>query len=391
MRKKDTNKIGYFGEFGGQFVPEVLITAVEELESQLSSIQRNSKFKKELKFYLEKYAGRPTPLTYAKNLSKALNAVVYLKREDLLHTGSHKINNTLGQGLLTSWMKKKRIVAETGAGQHGVAVATVAALLKIPATIYMGAKDVQRQALNVYRMKLLGATVCPVTSGSQTLKDATNEAIRHWITNVRDTHYILGSVVGPHPYPSMVRNFQTVIGKETKHQLGKSGCDLIAACVGGGSNAIGIFYPFLKSKTRLVGVEASGKGLNTHHHSAPLARGTVGYLHGSRSYLLQDAFGQIQEAHSISAGLDYPGVGPEHSHLKDTGRVKYVTASDKDAMHGFKFLSEEEGILPALESAHAIGYLLRNKKVVKKKSTVVICLSGRGDKDVAEAAKILRI
>jgi tryptophan synthase beta chain len=386
--KRNSNH--YFGPFGGQYVPEVLLTALDELEEAFGEFKRDKNVQNELKRYLTEYAGRPTPLTYAENLSKKLRSLVYLKREDLLHTGAHKINNTLGQIFLTKWMKKTRVVAETGAGQHGVAVATVSALFKIPCVVYMGEKDVERQALNVYRMKLMGAQVIPVKSGSKTLKDATNEAIRDWITNVRSTHYILGSVVGPHPYPTMVREFQKVIGNETKKQFGNKKCDLVIACVGGGSNAIGVFYPFLPTKTQLIGVEASGKGLNTEYHAASLTRGSVGVLHGSKSYVLQDKNGQIREAHSISAGLDYPGVGPEHSMLKESGRVKYVTATDKDALDGFKFLSREEGIIPALEPSHAIGYLLRNKDKFKNK-TIVICLSGRGDKDVEQVSRAIKL
>ena len=386
------NRHGYFGPFGGQFVPEVLMRALAELEDAYAHARKNKAFQKELRTYLEEYAGRPTPLTHAHNLSRALGCEVYLKREDLLHTGAHKINNTLGQVLLTRWMKKKRVVAETGAGQHGVATATVCALFKIPCVVYMGAKDVERQRLNVFRMKLLGAEVRPVESGSKTLKDAINEAIRDWITHVEDTHYILGSVVGPHPYPAMVRDFQSVIGRETLRQLGKKRPDLVAACVGGGSNSMGMFHPFLvHPRTRLLGVEAAGKGLGTPYHAATLTRGKEGILHGSKSYVLQDPNGQILEAHSISAGLDYPGVGPEHAYLKLTKRVRYVSATDKEALYGLRFLSEEEGIIPALEPAHAIGYLLKHRGVLKKGSTVVICLSGRGDKDVEQVSRAIKL
>lgn len=378
---------GYFGAFGGQFVPEVLIAALEELESAYNKIKHDAKFKRELSMYLHDFAGRPTPITFAQNLSKAIGAKVYLKREDLLHTGAHKINNTLGQALLTKWMGKKRVVAETGAGQHGVATASACALFKIPCVVYMGAKDVERQALNVFRMRLMGTEVRPVSSGSKTLKDAINEALRDWITNVRDTHYIIGSVVGPHPFPTMVRDFQRIIGDESKRQMRGKRLDMIVACVGGGSNAMGMFYPFLSSKTPILGVEAAGHGVNTNYTAATLTKGKVGVLHGSKSYVLQNANGQIQEAHSISAGLDYPGVGPEHSMLKDSGRVKYVSATDKEALLGVKFLSQEEGIIPALESAHAIGYLLTHKKAVQKGGNILICLSGRGDKDVQQLLK----
>jgi tryptophan synthase beta chain len=324
-------------------------------------------------------------------MSKDFGAKIYLKREDLLHTGAHKINNTLGQVLLAQWMGKKRIVAETGAGQHGVATATACALFNIPCVVYMGAKDVKRQALNVYRMKLMGAEVRPVTSGSQTLKDAINEAIRDWIKNVRTTNYCLGSVVGPHPYPEMVRDFQAVIGRETLRQLPGGTCDLAIACVGGGSNAMGMFYPMAKSNIQLIGVEAAGKGVNTPFHAATLTKGKVGILHGFKSYVLQDSEGQIQEAHSISAGLDYPGVGPEHAMFRDTGRVKYVSATDAVALKGFQYLSRTEGIIPALETSHAIGYLLENRRVIKKGGSCVICLSGRGDKDVEQAARYIQL
>jgi tryptophan synthase beta chain len=386
MPNNNKSPKGYFGSFGGQYVPEILISALEELDYTYQKIKGHKRFQKELKNILSEYAGRPTPLSFAPNLSRALKSHVYLKREDLLHTGAHKINNTLGQVMLTRWMKKKRVVAETGAGQHGVAVATVCALFKIPCTIYMGKKDVKRQELNVFRMNLLGAEVKSVSSGSQTLKDAINEAIRDWITHIDNTHYILGSAVGPHPYPTIVRDFQCVIGRETRRQLGAKPCHLAVACVGGGSNAIGLFYPLLKTKTKFLGVEAAGWGLKSGHHAASLLQGTEGFLHGSRSLVLQTRHGQIKEAHSISAGLDYPGVGPEHAMLKQTGRARYVAATDKEALKGFKFLSREEGIIPALEPAHAIGYLLNHPRICPK-GNIVICLSGRGDKDVAEVMK----
>jgi tryptophan synthase beta chain len=387
-KKPDSDRLpdrrGYFGPFGGQYVPEVLMAALEELDAAYRKVRRDPSFRKELKRQLADFAGRPTPLTFVPRLSRALKGEVFLKREDLLHTGAHKINNTLGQALLTRWMGKRRVVAETGAGQHGVATASACALFQIPCVVYMGEKDVERQALNVFRMRLLGAEVRPVASGSRTLKDAINEAIRHWITHVDDTHYILGSVVGPHPYPMMVRDFQAVIGKETRAQLGKRPCHLVAACVGGGSNSIGIFHPFLGTRTRLLGVEASGHGTHTRRHAATMAKGKTGVLHGSKSLVLQTADGQIQEAHSISAGLDYPGVGPEHAYLRQTRRVQYVSATDEEALLGFRFLSREEGIIPALEPAHVIGWLLEHPRAVRRGERVVICLSGRGDKDVAQ-------
>lgn len=381
---------GYFDGFGGQYVPEVLVKAVTDLEAAYLKIGRKRKFREELREHLRTYAGRPTPLTRSRSLSEALRARVYLKREDLLHTGAHKINNTLGQVLLARWMGKTRIVAETGAGQHGVATATACALFKIPCTVYMGEKDASRQSLNVFRMKLLGAEVRCVTQGSRTLKDAINEAIRDWITHVRDTHYVLGSAVGPHPYPTLVRDFQSVIGRETRSQLGKTLPDWLVACVGGGSNAIGLFYPFLKTRVRCLGIEAAGLGLGTDHHAATLTRGSVGVLHGARSFVLQTPQGQIQEAHSISAGLDYPGVGPEHAMLKTRGRVQYVTATDRQALDGFRFLSENEGIIPALEPSHAVGYLLSHRRKFKKNQRIVVCLSGRGDKDVELVYKHLK-
>ncbi|MBF0253714.1 MAG: tryptophan synthase subunit beta [Candidatus Omnitrophica bacterium] len=383
----------YFGRFGGQFVPEILMNALAELEASYRQLRRDRRFRGELEDLLKHYAGRPTPLFHAKNLSRALGYRTFLKREDLLHTGAHKINNTLGQVLLARHMNKRRIVAETGAGQHGVATAAAAALMGMPCVVYMGKVDTERQALNVYRMKLMGAEVRPVTSGSQTLKDAINEAIRDWIKNVRDTHYILGSVVGPYPYPEMVRDFQSVIGRETRRQLGRTPCGLVAACVGGGSNAMGIFHEFIKRPgTKLLGVEAAGHGISTGKHAATLLKGTVGILHGAKSYVLQDRWGQIKpDVHSVSAGLDYPGVGPEHASLKDSRRVRYVAATDKEALHGFRYLSEHEGIIPALESSHAIGYLLTHSRIRPKRGACVICLSGRGDKDMEHASRIIRL
>ena len=380
---------GHFGIYGGRFVPETLIPALDELERVYLKLKRDKKFRDKLNYYLRNYAGRPTPLYYARELTKYLRAPrIYIKREDLAHTGSHKINNTLGQALLAIKMGKRRLIAETGAGQHGVAVATVAAMFGLPCDIYMGTEDIKRQSLNVQRMKLLGARVIPVDSGSRTLKDAINEAIRDWVTNVRDTHYLIGSVVGPHPYPMIVRDFQTVIGKESRVQILKLERrlpDYIIACVGGGSNSIGIFYPFLKDKkVRLIGVEAGGLGLATKKHGATLCRGISGVLHGAKSYVLQDKYGQIISTHSVAAGLDYPGVGPEHSFLKDSGRVKYAAVTDKEAIGAFKLLSRTEGIIPALESSHAVAYLVKIAGELHKNDVVIVNLSGRGDKDLQE-------
>ena len=389
------DKKGHFGPYGGKFVPETLMGALSELEAVYRAAKRDKSFHQELNGYLHDFAGRETPLTEAKRLAKLLGVKrFFLKREDLLHTGSHKINNTLGQVLLTRRMGKKRVIAETGAGQHGVATATVCALFGITCDVYMGEEDVHRQALNVFRMKLLGARVIPVKTGSRTLKDAVNEAIRDWVTNVRDTHYIIGSVIGPHPYPMMVRDFQCVIGRETRSQLKKRDLgdpSILTACVGGGSNSIGFFHPFIDSRSRMLGVEAAGHGLNTSQHAASLTKGKIGILHGSKSEVLQDKEGQIQLAHSISAGLDYPGVGPEHAYLKSTKRVEYVAATDKEALLGMRVLSENEGIIPALEPAHAIGYLVTHKKKMKSSDTVVLCLSGRGDKDVQQVSDVLHL
>ena len=379
-------KQGRFGDFGGRYIPETLVPAIEELEENYLKFKDDKNFKKELEYYLKYFAGRPTPLYFAKNLTEKIGgAKIYLKREDLLHGGAHKINNTLGQALLAKKMKKKRIIAETGAGQHGVATAMACSCLGIKSEVYMGYKDTIRQKLNVFRMNLLGSEVHPVKSGSQTLKDAINEAIRDWITNVDTTYYLLGSVVGPHPYPVMVRDFQSVIGEEVKKQMKKINNktpDTIIACVGGGSNAIGTFYPFLDSSIEIIGVEAAGHGLKTNKHSATLSAGTKGVLHGMMTYLLQDNEGQIRETHSISAGLDYPGVGPEHSHLKDIGRVKYHSATDKEVIEAFLLLTRTEGIIPALESAHAIAEVIKLAKKKPKSETIVVTLSGRGDKDV---------
>ncbi|MEZ0329061.1 MAG: tryptophan synthase subunit beta [Dissulfuribacterales bacterium] len=390
------DKRGHWGLFGGRFVPETLMPALLELESAYRKYSRDTSFQAELKAVLKDYVGRPTPLYETKRLGEALGgARVFLKREDLTHTGAHKINNTLGQILLAKRMGKTRIIAETGAGQHGVATATVCALMGLKCEIYMGKKDMVRQAMNVFRMEITGARVIPVESGTQTLKDATNEAIRDWVSNVKNTHYIIGSVVGPHPYPMMVRDFQSVIGKETRRQILKAAGrlpDCIIACVGGGSNAMGMFYPFIKdNEVKLIGVEAAGEGLYTQHHSATLTLGRPGVLHGTMSYLLQDNWGQIQGAHSVAPGLDYPGVGPEHSALKDAGRVHYDTIDDNEALNnGFKLLSELEGIIPALESAHAVAYLQKLAPKLARGSVVVINLSGRGDKDVAAVAGIFK-
>ena len=382
-----------FGPYGGRYVPETLITALDELTAAYRDASADPAFAAELRSLLEDYAGRPSPLYRAPRVEEAIGAgPVYLKREDLNHTGAHKINNTLGQALLARWMGKRRIIAETGAGQHGVATATVCALFDLECVVYMGTEDVERQALNVYRMELLGAEVRPVDSGSCTLKDATNEAIRDWVTNVRDTHYIIGSVVGPDPFPRMVRDFQAVIGEETRTQLEAAEGRLpgaVVACVGGGSNAMGIFHAFVPfGDVRLVGVEAAGEGLDSGRHSAPLAAGTPGVLHGSLSYLLQDADGQVAPAHSISAGLDYPGVGPEHSWLLDEGRAEYVTVTDDRALAAFHRLSRLEGLIPALESAHAMAHVFEAGAELARHGPVVVCLSGRGDKDVAHVARL---
>jgi len=381
------DKKGYFGGFGGKFVPETLMYALDELEREYGRAKRDRRFNQQLDYYLKEYAGRPTPLYLAKNLSKYLGIYkIYLKREDLLHTGAHKINNTLGQILLALRMKKTRIIAETGAGQHGVAAATVAAMFGLQCDIYMGQEDIKRQSLNVFRMKLLGARVIPVKSGSKTLKDAINESIRDWVTNVQTTHYIIGSVVGPHPYPMMVRDFQSVIGKETKTQILKKENrlpDYLVACVGGGSNAIGLFHAFFKDrKVKFIGVEAAGVGLASERHAATLVSGRPGVLHGSKSDLLENKFGQIKTAHSIAAGLDYPGVGPEHAYYKKIGRAQYVAVNDKEALKGFKLLSEIEGIIPALEPAHAVYYLKKMSQKINKNAIIIVCLSGRGDKDL---------
>lgn len=389
MKNRIPDKTGHFGIFGGRFVPETLIYALEELVKEYSKAKKDKGFAKEFDYYLRQYAGRPTPLYLAKNLSKYLGIrKIYLKREDLLHTGAHKINNTLGQVLLAVKMGKKRLIAETGAGQHGVATATVAALFGLECDIYMGQEDIERQALNVMRMELLGARVISVKNGTQTLKDAMTEALRDWVTNVRNTYYVIGTVAGPHPYPEMVRNFQSVIGQEARSQILKEENrlpDYLLACVGGGSNALGLFHPFFCDlKVKMIGVEAAGFGLSSGKHSASLEAGQVGVLHGSKSKILEDKFGQIKNAHSIAAGLDYPGVGPEHAYYREIKRAIYVAITDKEAMEGFKLLSQTEGIIPALESAHAIAYLRKSADLFKK-MTIIVCLSGRGDKDLHES------
>lgn len=380
------NNSGYFGEFGGRFVPETLITALKELEHYYQEVKDDPHFTAELDGYQKDYVGRPTPLYFARHLTEKLGgAKIFLKREDLCHTGAHKINNTIGQILLAKRMGKKRIIAETGAGQHGVAAATVAALFGLECCVYMGAEDVVRQKLNVFRMELLGARVISVETGTRTLKDATNEAIRDWVTNVENSYYLLGSVVGPHPYPMIVRDFQAIIGQEARQQiLEETGRlpDLVIACVGGGSNAMGIFYPFLQDDVKLVGVEAAGRGIDSGQHAATLCRGTKGVLHGAYSYLLQDVDGQVLPAHSVSAGLDYPGVGPEHSYLKDSGRVEYTAVTDTEALEAFQTLSSTEGIIPALESAHALAQALKVAPQLGQDQTILVNLSGRGDKDV---------
>ena len=390
------DSLGRFGEYGGRFVPETLMPAVYELESAYREVMADEEFHSELNDLLKSFVGRPTELYFAKNLTNKLGgAQIYLKREDLSHTGAHKINNALGQGLLARKMGKKRIIAETGAGQHGVATATVCAMLGLECIVYMGEEDIRRQELNVFRMKLLGAEVRPVGSGSKTLKDAVNEAIRDWVTNVDDTYYLIGSAIGPHPYPMIVRDFQKIIGQEAKEQILRQAGrlpDYAIACVGGGSNAIGLFYDFIKDPdVRLVGVEAGGEGVNTGRHSATITAGEVGVLHGSKTYLIQDENGQIIETHSISAGLDYPGVGPEHSWLSDIGRAEYVSVNDEDALEGFKLLCETEGIIPALEPAHAIHYVSELASTLTEDQIILVGLSGRGDKDMETVVKAMKI
>jgi len=398
--KKNTYKSvpdasGHFGKYGGRFVAETLIPLILEVEKAYKKIKKNKKFISEFKKYLKDYVGRPSPLYFAENLSKKLKGPkIYFKRDELNHTGAHKINNTLGQILLAKNMGKKRIIAETGAGQHGVATATVCALFNLPCIIYMGEIDYERQMSNVFRMRLLGATVEKVKSGSKTLKDAMNEALRDWVTNVNDTFYIIGSVAGPHPYPEMVRDFQSVIGYEAKDQIKKAEGrlpDLLIACIGGGSNAMGLFYPFLNdTNVKMIGVEAAGEGLNKKH-AASIAKGQLGVLHGSKSYILQDKDGQITETHSISAGLDYPGIGPEHAWLKDNKRVEYVSVTDNEALDAFKLCSQIEGIIPALEPSHALAYLIKKAPRMSKNNIIIMNMCGRGDKDIFTVAKKLKI
>ncbi|MFC7391574.1 tryptophan synthase subunit beta [Scopulibacillus cellulosilyticus] len=388
------NHLGRFGEFGGKFVPETLMYALEELETALTDAMNDNDFLKLYQQTLKEYSGRPTPVTYMRRLSEEIGgAQIYLKREDLNHTGAHKINNAIGQGLLAHRMGKRKIVAETGAGQHGVAAATIAAYLGLTCKVFMGKKDIERQSLNVFRMELLGAEVVAVESGSQTLKDATNEAIRYWVSHVDDTFYLIGSVVGPHPYPMMVRDFQRVIGDESREQMlsmtGKLP-DAVCACVGGGSNAMGMFYPFLKDDVKLFGAEAGGKGLDTGDHAATLKKGRKGVIHGALTYLLQDADGQIVEPYSISAGLDYPGIGPEHAYLSETGRAQYESITDEEAVGALRVLCEKEGILPALESAHALALAFKKAKTMTPEESLLVCLSGRGDKDVQTIMNVLK-
>ncbi len=393
---KQPDRKGHFGQYGGRYVPETLMPALLELEQAYAHYRHDREFRQEFEYYLRQYVGRPNPLYFAEKLTQKLGgARIYLKREDLNHTGAHKVNNTIGQGLLAKRMGKKRVIAETGAGQHGVATATIAALMGMSCEVFMGEEDTRRQALNVFRMRLLGATVTPVTAGTATLKDAMNEAMRNWVTTIADTFYVIGTVAGPHPYPMMVRDFQSVIGAEVKRQHRKVEGrlpDCLVACVGGGSNALGLFYPFINdSSVRMIGVEAAGYGIDTGRHAAPLCAGTPGILHGNKTYLLQDGDGQITHAHSISAGLDYPGVGPEHSWLKDTGRAEYVSITDDEALEGFKMLTLEEGIMPALESSHAIAYLSKLAPTLPKDKTIVVCLSGRGDKDIHTVADAMGV
>ena len=388
------NKDGRFGEYGGKFVSETLMPALDELEKEYKKIKKSKKFKNQISSLLKDFVGRPTPLYLAERTTKDLKgAKIYLKREDLAHTGAHKINNTVGQAILAKVMGKKSIIAETGAGQHGVATATICALLGLDCEVYMGELDTRRQSINVQRMELLGAKVIPVSSGSKTLKDALNEALRDWVTNIDSTFYIIGSVAGPHPYPMIVRDFQSIIGQETRRQIIKVESklpDLLIACVGGGSNAIGLFYPFLNdSKVKMVGVEAGGSGINTGLHSASISAGSKGVLHGSKTYLLQDKFGQIDETHSVSAGLDYPGVGPEHSFLNDIKRVSYKSIDDKEAVRALQYFSEKEGIIPALETAHALAYALKVAKKMRKSQSIIVNLSGRGDKDLQSVRDFL--
>lgn len=383
-----------FGQFGGQFVPETLMNALIELEAAFVATKDDPSFQKDYQYYVKEYSGRPTSLYYAENLTRKLGGgKIYLKREDLNHTGAHKINNVIGQVLLAKKMGKKRIIAETGAGQHGVATATICAMFELECEVYMGQEDIRRQSLNVFKMNLLGAKVNSVSSGTATLKDATNEAIRDWVANVDDTFYVIGSVVGPHPYPTMVRDFQRIIGDEVKEQIiAKEGRlpDYLVACVGGGSNAMGLFYPFHKEESiKMYGVEAGGMGVDTNQHAATITKGSIGVIHGMMTYLLQDDYGQIMPVHSISAGLDYPGIGPEHAYFHSTGRVNYVAITDNEAVDAFEYLTRLEGIIPALESAHAIGYLMKLAPLTRKDEIIVVNLSGRGDKDMHTISEVL--
>lgn len=393
---KYPDKKGHFGEYGGRYVPETLMPALLELEQAYDHYRNDREFRQEFEYYLRQYVGRPNPLYFAEKLTARLGgAKIYLKREDLNHTGAHKVNNTIGQGLLAKRMGKKRVIAETGAGMHGVATATIAALFGMECEVFMGEEDTRRQAQNVFRMRLLGAKVSAVTAGTATLKDAMNEAMRNWVSTIRDTFYVIGTVAGPHPYPMMVRDFQAIIGKEVLKQHRKAEGrlpDCLVACVGGGSNALGLFYPFLKHEgVRMIGVEAAGHGVETGMHAASLSAGVPGILHGNRTYLLQDIHGQITPAHSISAGLDYPGVGPEHSWLKDCGRAEYVSITDDEALEGFRMLAHEEGILPALESSHAIAYTMKLAPTMSREQSIVVCLSGRGDKDIHTVAEAMGV
>ena len=396
MNQSLPDATGHFGEFGGRYAPETLMSPLLELEEAYVSLKEDAEFQEEFQYYLREYVGRPNPLYYAERLTETLGgAKIYLKREDLNHTGAHKINNTIGQILLARRMGKNRIIAETGAGQHGVATATVASKFDMECEVYMGEEDIERQALNVFRMKLLGTTVVPVNSGSCTLKDAINAAFRDWVTNIRTTYYLIGSVVGPHPYPMIVRDFQAVIGQEARSQTVEQAGRLpnyVVACVGGGSNSIGMFYPFYEdSDVKLVGVEAAGESILSGRHAATISAGSVGVFHGAKCYVLQEDDGQITPAHSISAGLDYPGVGPEHSFYKASGRADYVSVTDEESIEGFKLLSETEGIIPALEAAHAMAYIRKLAPTLDKDQIIVLCLSGRGDKDVYTIAKVLGV
>ena len=394
--KKFPDKNGRFGKYGGRFVAETLMPLLLDVEKQYAKAKKSKKFKKSLDYYFKNYIGRPSPLYYAKRISQKVGDVkIYFKRDELNHTGAHKINNCVGQILLAKKMGKKRIVAETGAGQHGLATATVCALFNLKCVVYMGALDIKRQEPNVFKMKLLGAEIIPVNSGTSTLKDAMNEALRDWVSNVNDTFYVIGTVAGPHPYPMMVRDFQSIIGMETKKQILKYENKLpnyLIACIGGGSNALGLFYPFLNDKeVKIIGVEAGGEGIKTEKHAASLSKGKPGFLHGNFTYLLQDSDGQITDAHSISAGLDYPGIGPEHSWLKDIGRVKYESATDSEAVEAFKICSKLEGIIPALEPSHALAFILKNKKIFKKNDLIIMNMCGRGDKDLFSLSKKLNL